>query len=323
MKGTYLLILIALVALAVALTGCSQKASYPAKAIDVIIPLPPGGGSDLGIRAVAKGLSAELGVPVNVINKPGGNQVPGTKSALDAPKDGYTLLSEGASAGSLMVLQKNVPFKLEDRTFIAKVMEAPHAFFVSSKSPWKTLKDVAEAAKANPEQFTWAWMGGNTTTDLLVIKFLHESGVDVKKTKRVPVAGASKVAEAVAGNHIQFGAGGATAIWGLSKSGDIRVIAITGNKRLKGLEEVPTTSETGYSNISLNWWIGISGPKDMDKAAVQRLNEAAKKICEKPEFAKDLEAIGAYPAYLGPEATTEFAKKESLMFKDLLETLNK
>lgn len=320
MRSKYLLLFVMVLAVAIVVSGCSSssKSAYPAKAIEIVSPLPPGGGSDLATRAVAKGLAAELGVPVNVVNKPGGNQIPGTKSVLDGSKDGYNLLAEGASSGSLMVLQKNVPFKLEDRTFIAKVMEAPHAFFVSASSPYKTMKDVAAAAKANPEQFTWAWMGGNTTTDISVLMFLKESGVDISKTKRVPVAGTSKIVEAVAGNHIQFGAGGATAVWGLAKSGDIRVIAITGTKRIKGMEEVPTMIESGYPNISMNWWIGISGPKDMDKAAVARLSEAAKKICEKPEFIKELEVIGGYPAYTDPAATKDFATKENAKFKELL-----
>ena len=306
-----------MISLIVLVTGCSKDSKYPTKAIEYVVPLPPGGGSDLGARTVAKALSKELGVPVNVINKPGGNQIPGTKSVMEAAKDGYTLLADGASQGSLHVLQKQLPYKLEDRTFVARVMSAPHAFFVNGKSPWNSMADVVAAIKKNPAEFSWGWSGGNTTTDFVLLQFFKAAGIDINKTKRIPITGSGKAVEAVAGNHVQFGAGGASAVFALGKSGDIKVLAVTGSKRLPTLKDVPTTVEAGFPDVNLNWWIGISGPKDMPKEVVERLAAAAKKVAESPEVTKDLEGIGAYPDYLGPADLKAYVLKEAEMFKEL------
>ena len=313
---TTLLVLL-MFALVVVAAGCAKEAKYPAKAIEYVVPLPPGGGSDLGARTVAKALSKELGVPVNVVNKPGGNQITGTKSVMDAKNDGYTLIADGASQGSLHVLQKNLPYKLEDRTFVARVMSAPHAFYVSGNSPWNSLSDVVAAAKANPEEFSWAWAGGNTTTDFVLLQFFKEAGIDIEKTKRIPTAGAGKTVVAVAGNHISFGSGGASAVFSLAKSGDIKVLAITGNKRLSQIPNVPTTMEAGFPKVDLNWWIGVSGPKNMPKEVVDKLAAAAKKVSESPEVLTELSNIGAYPDYLGPAETRAYVLKEAEMFKEL------
>lgn len=309
---------LAAVLLGAVMAGCSTGGKkYPAKAIDYIVPLPPGGGSDLGARVVAKALSKELGVPVNVVNKPGGNQIPGTKSVMDAAKDGYTLIADGASQGSLHVLQKQLPYKLEDRTFVAKVMSAPHAFYVSGNSPWNSLSDVVEAVKKDPESFTWAWSGGNTTTDFVLLQFFKAAGIDINKTKRVPISGSGKTVTAVAGNHVMFGAGGASAVFSLANSGELKVLAVTGSKRLEQLKNVPTTVEAGFPQVDLNWWIGISGPKGLSKDVVDRLAAAAQKISQDPEVAKELANIGAYPDYLGPDQTRDYVLKEAEMFKEL------
>lgn len=315
--GKTALVFFLMIALVAVTAGCSQEAKYPAKAIEYIVPLPPGGGSDLGARTVAKALSKELGMPVNVVNKPGGNQIPGTKFVMDAKNDGYTLIADGASQGSLHVLQKNLPYKLEDRTFVARVMSAPHAFFVSGNSPWNSLSDVVAAVKANPGEFSWGWAGGNTTTDFVLLQFFKVAGIDINQTKRVPTAGAGKTVAAVAGNHINFGAGGASAVFSLAKSGDIKVLAVTGNKRLSQIPNVPTTVEAGFPDVNLNWWIGISGPKDMPKNVVDKLAAAAKKVSEDPEVVKELANIGAYPDYLGAKETKEYVLKEAEMFKEL------
>lgn len=297
--------------------GCAKADKYPSKAIDYVVPLPPGGGSDLGARTVAKALSDELGVPVNVVNKPGGNQITGTKYVMDAKNDGYTLIADGASQGSLHVLQKNLPYKLEDRTFIARVMSAPHAFYVSGNSPYNTLKELVAAAKANPEEFSWGWAGGNTTTDFVLLQLFHEAGIDIARTKRIPTAGAGKTVVSVAGNHITFGAGGASSVFSLAKSGDIKVLAITGTKRLSQIPDVPTTAEAGFPEVDLNWWIGISGPKDLPKDVVEKLEAAAKKVAANPAVVKELENIGAYPDYLGSKETRDYVMKEAEMFKQL------
>lgn len=318
-KPILLLVLVTVLVLSmvVGAAGCSKPAKYPTKAIDLVVPLPAGGGVDLGARVIAKFLSAELKVPVNVINKAGGNQVPGVVSTLQAQADGYTLLADSSAHGTLHMILKDAPYKLEDRTFVARVMGAPSAFFVSGKSSFNSLKDVIDAAKKDPANFSWCWLGGNTTTDFALLKLFSENGIEISKTKRVPFQGSGPAVTAVAGNQVMFGAGGASAVFALAKSGDLRVLAVTGDKRLPSLSQVATTKEIGMPNVDVGWWVGISGPKNMPKDVVDTLAAAAKKISEDPELTKQLEAIGAYPAYLDPAQMKDFELKEAASFKEL------
>lgn len=299
-------------------SGSAKKGSdYPNKAIEFVVPLPAGGGTDVAARVIAKALSKELGVPVNVVNKPGGNQIPGVMSVLMAKPDGYTLLAEGAAFSSLHALVEDLPYKLEERTFIARISVAPHAFFVNGKSPWNTLQEAIEAAKKDPASFSWTYLGGNTTTDFSLLQLFDVAGIDVAKTKRVPFQGSGPGVQAVAGGHVQFGAAGASAVFSLRKSGDLKVLAVTGAKRLPALEDVATTAELGYPGADMTWWVGISGPKGLPQDVVDRLAAAAQKVAQDPEVARELEAVGAYPSYLGPEETRNYVLKEADMFKTL------
>jgi len=300
-----------------AVPGYSIEPKYPIRAIEYVVPLAAGGGTDVAARVVAKALSKELGVPVNVVNKPGGNQIPGVLSVLTAAPNGYALLVDGASSGSLHILVKDLPYKLEDRTFVARFLTGPHAYIVNGKSPWGSLQDVIEAAKRNPESFTWTWLGGNTTTDFSLLQLFSIAGIDISKTKRVPFQGSGPGVQAVAGGHVLFGSGGASAMVSLCRSGHIKVLAVTGSKRLATLPDIPCTSEVGFVSADLMWWVGISGPKGLPKHVVDRLVEAAKKIVEDPQVVKELEAVGTYPSYLGPDEARTFVLKEAEMFKTL------
>ncbi len=300
-----------------ALTAHSAEPRYPTKAIEYVVPWPAGGGTDVAARVIAKALSKELGVPVNVTNKAGGNQIPGTLSVQASPPDGYTLLADGSGSSSLHTLIKDLPYKMEDRTFVARIISSPHAYIVEGKSPWNSLQDVVDAAKRDPGSFTWTWFGGNSTSDFSLLQFFDKAGIDISKTKRVPFQGTGPGTIAVAGGHVQFGAGGASAMFSLYRNAKIKVLAITGEKRLPMLKEIPCAKETSFPSLNVMFWVGISGPKKLPKYVVDKLASVGKKISEDPQMIKDLEAVGAYPAYIGPEEISKYVFKEAEVFKAL------
>jgi tripartite-type tricarboxylate transporter receptor subunit TctC len=301
-----------------ALTAHSAELRYPTKAIEYVVPFPAGGGTDVAARVVAKALSKELGVPVNVTNKAGGNQIPGVMSALSAPPNGYTLLADGSGTSSLHTLIKDLPYKMEDRSFVARIMISPHAYIVNGKSPWNSLQDVIGEAKRDPGSFTWTWMGGNTTSDFSLLQFFDLAGIDISKTRRVPFQGTGPSTQAVAGGHVLFGSGGASAMFSLSRSGNIKILAVTGNKRLPMLPEAPCSKETGLASpLDVLFWVGISGPKGLPKPIVDKLAAVGSKIAEDPQVIKELEAVGAYPSYMGPEEFSKQVFKEAKDFRTL------
>ena len=149
----------------------SKIPKYPAKSMDTVVPFAPGAGTDLMGRVMAEGLSKKWKHPINVVNKPGGNTIIGTNEVMRASPDGYTLLIDSPGSSSMQVGMKDLPYKVEQRTFIVRAAASPMAFIVPQNSVWKSLKDVVEAAKKDPGSLTWTSLGGTSGVDLVMRQF--------------------------------------------------------------------------------------------------------------------------------------------------------
>ncbi len=233
---------------------------YPAKGIDAVVPFAPGAGTDLMGRVVAEALSKKWKSPVTIVNKPGGNTIIGTNDVMRAAPDGYTILVDSPGSSSMQVGMKDLPYKVEERSFLVRAAVSPMAFIVPQNSPWKNLKDVVEAAKKDPGSLTWTSLGGTSGVDLLMRQFFAATGIDVPKTKMVTFPGASPACNAVAGGHVQLGAATAGTILPLVSGGNARCLAVTSSERLKELPDVATTGQQGYRSVNTVYWIGFSGP---------------------------------------------------------------
>ncbi len=138
-----------------------SQEKYPTRAIDIIVPFSAGGSTDLTARVVSAYLRKKWGVPVNVINKSGGNTVPAGLEVYSAKPDGYTLLLDGTPSFSMLpAVVKNLPFDLMKRTFFASIGICPLIFSVHPDSPFQNMKDAEAEAKKDPENFTWTSLGG-------------------------------------------------------------------------------------------------------------------------------------------------------------------
>ena len=134
----------------------NSQAKYPTKPVELIVPFVAGASTDSGARVIAQVLEARWGVPVKVVNKPGGNTVPAVTEVMAARPDGTTMLVDNiASSAMLDTVVKNLPFKVTDRTFVAVTAYTPMMFIVHPDSPFKTLREVADALKKETEAFTW------------------------------------------------------------------------------------------------------------------------------------------------------------------------
>lgn len=298
-----------------------SSADYPTRAIEYVVPFDPGGGTDLVARAVAQELSDRLGVPVNVVNQSAANGVGGTKNVLDAAPDGYTLLADGAATSSLQALNPDLPFDWEDRTFIARYAAGPHAFAVGSDAPWKSLDEVIAAAAEDPGSFSISWLGGSTTTDFAMKQFLAEAGISLDEVKKVPYQGSGPAVQAAASGDVDLAAASVADTFPLVSSGDLRVLATTGQEAFPELPEVPTTADIGLEGLDMQFWLGMSGPPDMPSEVVDVLQTELQEIVEDEAFLKRLDAMAATPAYLGAEEQKEFVHDQVDTFETLTETL--
>lgn len=312
-SGTVFLGLLSLVA---STSDGFPQTAYPTKAIEVVVCWEPGGGVDTMTRVITKHLSKELGVPVNITNRPGGNRIPGVMSVLESRPDGYTLLAENQSGSSLHALIENLPYKMEERTFGPLLIDGTPTYVISGKSPWKNLNEAIEAAKKDPASFTWTRLGGMSMTDFAIIALLSAAGVDLDKTKPVSFKGAGPGITAVAGGHVMFGSSNTGAVLPLKQGGHLKVVAVSGYKRIKAFPDVPCTKELGY-DVGLVSFFGLSGPKGLPKYVMDRLVSAAKKISESPEFVNDVERLGNDVNYLSPAEAHQRVLKEVEDFRAL------
>jgi tripartite-type tricarboxylate transporter receptor subunit TctC len=290
----------------------SQEA-YPTRPIEIIVPYGAGGGTDLFNRIIASFLSKKWGVPVNVINKPGGNAIPGVLGVYNAKPDGYTMLGDGNPSSSLLgVAVKDLPFKVMDRTFVARVGVSPQLFIVAANSPLKTLKDVAAEAKRDPGSFTWAMHGAGTdVTTLAIRQFFKEIGVDILKTKAVSVTGGGQSVIMVAGGHVTLGCPSLSSSVPSLKGDTLRGLALTSKSRNPDWPDLPTTAEAGYPSVNVMQWGGISGPPKLPNSIVAKWEKAIEEILKDTEMISKMKNIGVMPVYLDSKATGEFVSKET------------
>ena len=295
-----------------------QAASYPTKGIDVIVPFAPGAGTDLMGRVVAEGLAKKWKIPVNIVNKPGGNTIIGTAEVMRSKPDGYTLLVDSPGSSSMQVGMTDIPYKVEDRVFVGRAATSPMALVVPQNSPWKSLKDVAEAAKKDPAGLSWTSLGGASGVDLVMRQFFTAAGIDVTKAKMVTYPGAAPAINAVAGGHVQFGAATAGAVLPLVSGGNMRAIAVTSPERVKELPDVATTLQQELPSVNAVFWIGFSGPPGLPAQIVQVWAEALPEVLKDPEVTAKLARITSGPAYLGPEEFKRFIQSEGRAVQELI-----
>ncbi|WP_157768946.1 tripartite tricarboxylate transporter substrate binding protein [Pseudarthrobacter sulfonivorans] len=314
---TLALALIPLAMLATACAPANTAANYPTKAIEMVVPFNAGGATDIAARVISEAASDDLGVPVNVVNKPGANQVTAVDSVNRAAPDGYTLLADGAGSSSLQALAPNLPYKWEDRKFVARILSGSHVYAVGKDSPSKTLDELMTKAKANPGGFKVAWLGGSSTSDFALLQLLVANEVDVSAIQRVPFRSSGEGMIAAAANDVDIAVGGASAAFSLHSSGDLNVLASTGKVRETKLPDVKTTTELGQPDVNILYWVGVSGAPKLPDTVAEKLAASLTKISENEDFKKKADGVAMTVDIATGEEFANDVKAEAETFKAL------
>ena len=281
--------LLALIALA---PGAAAAQAYPSRPIKLIVPFPAGGGTDIIAREVATKVATQQGWTVVVDNKPGSGGNLGVDAAAKAAPDGYTIvLGQTSNLAINPTLYAKLPYNpVKDLTPVGLVASSPLVLCVAIDSPFKTLADVVAAARAKPEAINYASSGSGTVAHLAVEQFQKAAGI---KLTHVPYKGAAQGASDLIGGQIQLYMSSIPTLIGHIRNGKMRAIAVTSDKRVNDLPNVPTVGESGYKGFEAVTWFGIAGPAAMPKDAVSRLNSAFNKALQDAEVKKKLEGQGA------------------------------
>lgn len=295
---------------------CQEK--YPTRPIQIIVPFAPGGGTDFTARIMGSYASKIWGVPVNVVNKPGGNAVPACLEVYGARPDGYTLLADSnPTATALPVAVKDLPFKIMDRTFIAMATITPMVVIVPPGSPSKNMKELETEAKKSPETFTWTSTGGASSQDIAGRQVIKAFGVDVLKTKPVMAPGGAPATQLTAGGHVKMGVATPTSILPAFRAGQVRALGITSETRHPEILDIPTTKELGYPTINTLFFVGISGPPNLPSHIVEKWNKALNEMSKDPAVISVMEKAGNVPFYRNQQQMIEYVIKETQELREL------
>jgi tripartite-type tricarboxylate transporter receptor subunit TctC len=301
---------------AIALPRLSWAQAFPAKPIRFICPWPAGGSTDAVIRAFAESAGKTLGQTIVVDNKPGAGGLFGANELVNAKPDGYTLSQLPQGVFRIPHMQK-VQFDVtRDFTWIACLTGYTFGLVVPADSPIKSIKDLVDYAKANPEKFAYGSTGIGTSPHLAVEEFAQRAGI---KLTHVPFKGNADNMQAILGGHT-MGASDATGWAPHVESGKLRLLATYGSKRTKRWPNVPTLTELGYQTVSDSPF-GVCGPKDMDPAIVRTLHDAFKKTLEDPAVLASLDKYDQSVIYMNTEAYTKFARDSFVAEKATIERL--
>ena len=283
-----------------ALFAVPASAQYPAKPVHIVAPSAPGDGSDLTARLIADQLSAALGQPVVVDNKPGAGGVVGTEFAARQPADGYTLImaNAGSHAINAALYSKLSYDPAKDFMPVALVSVSPNLMTVNPSVPVKSVAEFIAYAKANPGAINYASGGNGSSAHLSAELFKSMAGV---KMNHVPYKGATPALTDLIGGQVQLMIGNLPPILPHVKSGKLRALAVTTSKRHPGLPDVPTVAESGLAGFETVAWFGLFAPAGTPRDVVTRLNREVNAIIARPEIREKLLAMGMEPTPGTPE----------------------
>ena len=303
--------------LAFALVARAQE--FPSKPIRIVVPFPPGGGVDVAARLLTAKMTERLNWQFIVDNRPGGNGFIAATNVAKSPADGYSLFM--AHVGEFAInpaLFPNIPYELErDFVPITLVSDAPMVYFVNAQTPYNTLRDVVEAAKAKPGAITYSSAGIGSLNHLSAEWLAQVAGM---KLTHVPYKGGAAAAAAVAAGDVPFGVSSIPGVTPHIKSGRVKVLAVTTGKRSPHQPDWATAAELGIGDVDASFWAGLFAPKGTPQAIVDRIDQGVRQTLQQPDMksryaAAGFEAVGA--------SSQEFLvriKRDAARFKDVVES---
>jgi tripartite-type tricarboxylate transporter receptor subunit TctC len=274
-------------ALTLGLLTQSALAAYPEKPITWIVPWPAGGRTDIVSRIFASVLEKTVGQPVLVVNKPGAGGVLGAKELAAANPDGYTL-SQFSTAVVLTQYIVPTPTNLKDYIPVARLFAFPALLSVHSKSPWSTMKEFLEYARANPEKLKNAHAGVGSSDHMVGASFQKAAGV---KFIQVPYTGDAPAVAALAGRHVDCNFAPMAAVKAFVTAGDLRVLGVSSEKRRSLYPHIPTWKEQGV-NVNLAPIEGIFLPAGTPANIVSVLEKALVKVSQDAEVISKMNNLG-------------------------------
>ncbi|WCM91440.1 tripartite tricarboxylate transporter substrate binding protein [Acidovorax sp. NCPPB 2350] len=299
-------------------TATPAAGGYPAKPVRLIVPFPPGGGTDILSRLVATKLTETLHWTVVPDNRAGAGGTIGITEAVKAAPTGYDLVM--GQKDNLVVapyLYKNLPWDpTKDLVAVAHVAYSPVIIATGANSRFKTLADVVAAARATPGKITYGSPGNGTTIHLAGDLFEKAAGI---KLSHIPYKGSNPaLMDALAGN-VDLLVSSVPSAMGQIKSGKLRPLAVTSIQRSSSLPDVPTVAESGYKGFDVSSWYGVFAPAGTPAGIVATVNAEINKLLATPEMRTAIQAQGAEPQSMSSAQFSALLKSDYAKWKGIVE----
>jgi tripartite-type tricarboxylate transporter receptor subunit TctC len=298
-------------ALAVAfllLGNANAQTGYPIRPVKVIVPSPPGGGTDILARVLAQHLSKALGQPFFVENKAGAGNMIGIEFVAHAPADGYTVLVVPSTLALNSVLYKKVPYDpVRDFAPVTLAATAPNVLVVNPALPAKSLPELIALAKAKPGGLSYGTPGIGTSPHLSMELLKSMAGIDLQ---HVPYRGTAAAVTDVIGGQIAATFANAFTAKPQVDSGRVRALAVSGPHRLNAFPGVPPVAEAGVPGYEAMQWYGLAVPAGTPAPIIARLHAEAAKALQSDEMKEKLALDGAQPVGSSPAEFAALIRRE-------------
>ncbi len=289
-------------------TSASLAQSWPSKPIQVIVPFTAGSATDIIPRTVLEQVSARLGQPIVVQNRPGAGSAIGVSLVARAEPDGYTLLATSNAIASAPAFQDDAGYDpLRDFAPIAMFGDVPLVLIISPDKHIRTVQELVAYAKAHPGALNYASGGIGSATHLPIERFRLAAGFT---GQHIPFKGAPEAITEVMTGRVDVYFAPLPATLALIRAGKVLPLAVAGAKRTSVLPDVPTTLEAGYPNSDSDFWSGFFAPANTPPAIVNRLHDEVMKALEVPAVKQKLGKLGVEPMPMTRQEISALLAKE-------------
>ena len=319
MSRRFLIAATVLVLAALPTPGALAQPTYPNRPIEFIIPFPPGGPADTAARIIQPQMSAALGVPIVLVNKPGGGGALGGDYVAKSKPDGHTVYATTNSTLTIITaMQPDLTYRPSDFAAVGSYLTDLSVITAKAGGPWKTLDEFVDHAKKNPGKLSYGSAGLGTVSFFTVELFKLAYGLDIT---HVPFQGTGPVKNAIMGGHVTIASSGLSSLAPLMRSGDLLPLVTTAPKRVAAFPNVPTLAEKGAPEASLNIWMALFVPAKTPRDIVDRLSQALDKTMKEPSVLAAVEKSGMIIDLRDPAGTAKLVETEHEAVKKVVTRL--
>lgn len=291
----------------------AQTSGFPNRAVQLVVPFPPGGVVDQTGRAIAQSLFKIWKQPVVINTKPGAGGAIGMSTVANAPADGYTLLAAHPFINTLPEAERqfgrSVAFDRSHFAPLSLIVADPLVLVVKADAPWRTYEEFVADARKRPDMIAYSSSGAYSAVHLPIEMLAHAAGI---KLRHIPYSGGGPALTAVMGNVVASTAGAPAVLAPQIKAGELRALVTTGTQRHPLLPDTPTAIELGYKDVEFYLWVGLFASAKTDEAMLTQLRQDVARACTDTDFVSHMSKLGAPLDVRSGAAFQGFLEKDAL-----------